>query len=128
MRRLDGAAGGVPRGRRRFLQENDEASREWRRRHLDLPDRRDYVRYIRFGGMRGECQPVLVVAASREMAMSKLHSCSSLSSLFERFHRKTTRISDAIGPPMTRACHRLSESLASAWSAVRSGTSHTHRH
>ncbi|AYZ66455.1 hypothetical protein EGY31_25035 [Burkholderia multivorans] len=60
--------------------------------------------------------------------MRKLHSCSSLSSLFERFHSNTTRISDAVGPPMTRACRRLSESLASAWWAVRSGTSHTHRH
>ncbi|OMG70755.1 hypothetical protein [Burkholderia ubonensis] len=60
--------------------------------------------------------------------MRKLHSCSSLSSLLKRIHRKANRISDAVGPPMTRACHRLSESLASAWSAVRSGTSHTHRH
>ncbi|RQP98518.1 hypothetical protein DF164_31565 [Burkholderia stagnalis] len=62
------------------------------------------------------------------MVMSKLHSCSSLSSLFERFHRKTNRISDAVGPPMSRACHRLSGSLVSARSAVRSGTSHTHQH
>ncbi|TDA42961.1 hypothetical protein [Burkholderia pyrrocinia] len=97
-------------------------------RHLDIPDRRDYVRYIRSGGPRGARQRVLVVAASREMAMNKLHSCSSLSSLFERFHRKARRISDAVGPPMTRACRRLMDSLASAWSAVRSGMSHTHRH
>ncbi|MGU7771411.1 hypothetical protein ACV229_14645 [Burkholderia sp. MR1-5-21] len=60
--------------------------------------------------------------------MSKLHSCSNLSSLFERFHRKTTQISEAVRPPMTRACRRLSESIESAWSAVRSGVSHTHRH
>ena len=60
--------------------------------------------------------------------MNKLHSCSSLSSLFERFHRKTTRISDTVGHPMTRACRRLMDSLASGWSAVRSGMSHTHRH
>ncbi|UXU87537.1 hypothetical protein [Burkholderia sp. S-53] len=51
--------------------------------------------------------------------MNKLDSCSSLSSLFERFRRKTTRISDAVEPPMTRACRRLMDSLASARSAVR---------
>jgi len=96
--------------------------------HLDIPDRRDYVRYIRSGAPRGVRQRVLAVAASREMAMNKLHSCSSLSSLFERFHRKTPRISDAVGLPMTRACRRPMDSLASAWSAVRSCMSHTHRH
>lgn len=60
--------------------------------------------------------------------MSNLHSCSNLSSLFERFHRKTTQISDAVRPPMTRACHGLAERIASAWSAVRPGPSDTHRH
>jgi hypothetical protein len=61
-------------------------------------------------------------------AMSNLHSCSNLSSLFERFRRKTTQISEAVRPPMTRARRRLSETIASVWSAVRPGTSHTHRH
>ena len=60
--------------------------------------------------------------------MNQLHSCSSLSSLFERVHRKTPRISDAAGPPMTYACRRPMDSLAPASSAGRSGMSHTHRH
>ncbi|MBN3793239.1 hypothetical protein [Burkholderia sp. Ac-20353] len=63
--------------------------------------------------------------------MNKLHSCSSLSSLFERFHRKTTQISEDVRQPMMRACRRLSASIASAWSAWsanRSGASHSHRH
>lgn len=60
--------------------------------------------------------------------MGKLHSCSNLSSLFERFHLKTPRVSDTVGPPMTRACRRWMDALASAWSSVRSGMSHTHRH
>ncbi|WP_124600070.1 hypothetical protein [Burkholderia sp. Bp8963] len=60
--------------------------------------------------------------------MSKLHSCSNLSSLFERFHRKTTQISEDVRQPMMRACRRLSAAIASGWSAVRSVTSHSHRH
>ena len=60
--------------------------------------------------------------------MNPLHACSSLSSLFERLHRETPRISDVARPLTTCACRRLMDSLASAWSAVRSGVSYTHRH
>ncbi|WP_321812613.1 MULTISPECIES: hypothetical protein [unclassified Burkholderia] len=59
--------------------------------------------------------------------MNPLHSGSSPSSLFARLHRKTRRIADVAGLPTTCACRRLMDSLESAWSAVRAGTSHTHR-